>query len=354
MISTPTVFVLGAGASVPYGLSTGNELRFKLAHVGGLYNSKLVECGFAQDEIERFRRTFESHDDESIDQFMSNLDPSRPEHQSLIAIGKHAISVCILGAEGGPEQLAAPEAHDSIPNLPSASPQKWYSRLLNDVLSNSQEGDLETLRDAPVSFITFNYDRSLEQYFLDKIRARCQTHGIPDSDIVARQAVAAMRVHHVYGKAGDLPSDMHEEDGVPYGKCQPNHVASAAKGIRVIPKDRPSLLAGAKQGALADAITWIEAAKRLVIIGFGFDDMNCRLLDLDRFLADHRKTKWITTCGLRQRALERIDRGRHAVFNGIKNDRTLPKGSESEQMKKIVVAEAWKARELFDRRDFCG
>jgi len=338
MITTPTAFILGAGASVPYGLPTGNELRFTLAHVASAYHHRLLDCGFSEEAIEQFRRRLAKHDDESIDQFLSNFDPSQPDHAELISIGKHAIAACILFAENHWTRLWDPERDADSHDRPSSAPQKWYTRLLNDILANSHMSDLATLHHAPIYFITFNYDRSLEQYFLDNIRSRCEAQGIKDADQAAREVVAQMRIHHIYGKAGDLPSNIHEEDGVPYGGSRKEHIQRAAEGIRVIPKDRPDPSDTPAPGGLDIALDWLDAAQRIAIIGFGFDDTNCRLLRLDDYLGDYTKAKWITTCGLRQRALNRIDNAVYKMQDALMRDHKSNTWQVDQDVKPLLVA----------------
>lgn len=74
MIHRPTVLVLGAGASAPYGFPCGAELRRliveNVARPNHEYNKALREAGFGPTTINEFVAAFDGSRQESIDAFL--------------------------------------------------------------------------------------------------------------------------------------------------------------------------------------------------------------------------------------------------------------------------------------------
>ena len=64
MIKTPTVFVLGAGASIPYGYPSGEKLREEICHEledpSHPYGRMLQSQGFSEKEILEFSSSLSS------------------------------------------------------------------------------------------------------------------------------------------------------------------------------------------------------------------------------------------------------------------------------------------------------
>lgn len=92
-ITTPTVLVLGAGASSEYGLPIGVEL---LNFVCGdlereQHQRPLLELGHTADEIETFRYRLSRSGCLSVDAFLE-----RDRNSDLLLIGKRAIATCLI------------------------------------------------------------------------------------------------------------------------------------------------------------------------------------------------------------------------------------------------------------------
>ncbi len=156
MITTPTVLVLGAGASYPYGFPTGVDLKRLICEQFSTTRavaSQLLGClnpegtKFAPDEFSKFREAFLKSGQPSVDAFLER----RPE---FLDVGKLAIAFCLMPFEKE-ENLYYPD--------PSRGGD-WY-----EYLSVKLNSSFEEFGQNKLSIITFNYDRSLEQYLLNSL-----------------------------------------------------------------------------------------------------------------------------------------------------------------------------------------
>lgn len=150
MIKTKTLFILGAGASKPYGYPTGNDLRYKILtmmdedDIIDAYTKWYLQKNknmLVSNSSEVFKEKFEGSADYSIDAFLEH----RPE---FMEIGKIYIAKILISFE---EDKRLRNIKDN-----------WYMYLFNRMKISFEE-----LGKNKISFITFNYDRSLE-YFLFK------------------------------------------------------------------------------------------------------------------------------------------------------------------------------------------
>jgi hypothetical protein len=264
MIRKKTVLVLGAGASCPFGFPSGAQLRTSICqladHPGNTLGANLTShFGYSQEEISGFAKVFKHSGLASIDAFLAR----RVEFDS---IGQSAIALCISELE----------AHDMLFNVKGvAGASDWYGELWNRMM----EGVLDPrdLRQNRLSFITFNYDRSLEAYLHQVIKA---TFGLNDSS--AEEIRMAFSVHHVYGSLGDyLPSH-----GARFGPHRDNitqgrFLNDARRKIKVMPTAR---------GVTRDeqATMMLADADVIGFMGFGFDEINCKRLDVLEAVFRHK------------------------------------------------------------------
>ena len=187
MITTPTVLVLGAGASYPYGFPTGVDLKRLICEQFSTTRavaSQLLGClnpegtKFAPDEFSKFREAFLKSGQPSVDAFLER----RPE---FLDVGKLAIAFCLMPFEKE-ENLYYPD--------PSRGGD-WYEYLSVKLNSSFEEFGQNRL-----SIITFNYDRSLEQYLLNSL---INLHGKTRDECA--EALAQIPIVHVYGQLGERP-----------------------------------------------------------------------------------------------------------------------------------------------------
>lgn len=160
MITTDTVFILGAGASNLYGYPTGEELREvilnKFCSSGEikniLYNSKIIMDFMDLDE---FRAAFFKSSTPSIDLFLAR-------NNQFSELGKIAIVSSILDAENN--SIFREDIHKNRRN------QDWYKYLFSRMVESLiKPNSYRDFGDNQVTFITFNYDRSLEHYLHESL-----------------------------------------------------------------------------------------------------------------------------------------------------------------------------------------
>ena len=264
MIRKKTVFVLGAGASCPFGFPTGAELRSLICDLAKHSNNRLgsqIKFHFEhpQRDIIAFAKEFKLSGMPSIDAFLAR----RTEFES---IGRATIAACI-------SQFENPDTLFDVGRTPGAS--DWYGQLWSQMIEGVHT--VADLAQNSVSFVTFNYDRSLEAYLHQTIRA---TFGVDDS--VAEDARSRFPIHHMYGSLGEyLPSK-----GATYGPPRQTllldrYLAGTRDQIKVMPSDR---------GMTRDeqATVMLVGADVIGFMGFGFDEINCKRLDVLEAVFRHK------------------------------------------------------------------
>ena len=120
MITKSTVLILGAGASYPYGLPLGADLRKSICEmVDGdnmLFKSLKLHASIDSDEIKNFARQFKRSHVNSIDAFLS-------KRSEFTDIGKLAIAAALIEKE----------IPDKLANATGA--EHWYSYMWNQISS---------------------------------------------------------------------------------------------------------------------------------------------------------------------------------------------------------------------------
>lgn len=241
-----TVLILGAGASCPYLFPTASDLRdMIIGHLppsfhtrgpflqadGGEGWARFIEknlpAGMQVEDLHTFQREFKESRVYSIDKFVY----FRPEFE---LIAKHYIALILLFCES----IRCFEGD-------------WYQQLWNEFILPKSD------HEHPLEIITFNYDRSLEMYLKTAAKA-C----FGDDDSILRR----VSVHHVYGHLGSLDGTLPVE----YGNYRLADRASTS--IKLIPPR------AAAQHEIQQIIT---QSRKVVFLGFGFDELNIQVLGID-------------------------------------------------------------------------
>ncbi len=251
------VFILGAGAGKPYGLPLGDELyQFICGNIWKQFRDEDIE-EMAKDFARELRQTCGV----SIDRYL-NI------NKGLKDIGILSIAAAIHFFE-----------LNSIPKLPFNNfslEGDWYTCLYRRMIQGLETPeDLLRISENKVSFITFNYDRSLEHYLFNNL------YGLLKNAGVSKEAVATKLVEipiiHVYGKTGYLPWEGKAAPSVHYGfdKRLPGEIAiQTQKMINLIYEERKD------SPELERAKKLISNADRIIFLGFGYDEMNLSILGL--------------------------------------------------------------------------
>jgi hypothetical protein len=265
MITQATVFVLGAGASRPYGFPTGAELRreicfdFAKQYSGWLMKTqpdrdrRRVAYGGARTFCDVFWRSTDS----SIDFWLRK----NPE---FLDVGKLAIMFRILEAE------AKGQMREKCQNLEHDWCSYLYRRLTSDLTAKD---DCRRFAENQIDFMTFNYDRFLEQLLFESL-----TDGFCGiSRNVICETIAKRAIIHVYGQIGKLEWE-DQEHGVPYGMPLANlRPRDLMKNLYIIHAER-------ENPNLEKVAALLARSHRLFFLGFGYAQENLRMLGIPEVL----------------------------------------------------------------------
>lgn len=255
MIYKKTVFILGAGASQPYGFPTGIELK-KLV-CDGLVEGKslfkeLKKLEYTDESIKEFRNAFFKSGAKSIDAFLGD------RKEDFMSIGKIVIT----------RVLSRYEDEDKI-----YSKENWYQHLFESMW----DGSLEEFENNKVSFINFNYDRSLEHFLFTSLQQRTNE----TMEKIAK-AISKIPIIHPYGKIGFLPW----ENKNPSRDYYPGHtietLVESSDMIRIISEGE------IPRDILNQSNELITDAYKIVFLGFGYHKENLERIGMKN-LNPHNK-----------------------------------------------------------------
>lgn len=263
MIVENTLFILGAGSSKPYGFLTGNELRnyicgeFPIEFKELMKEANLDKSDYAfwSQQADKLAKVFYASSAPSIDQFLS-FNPS------LSHIGKLAITYKIRKCEIG----------SSFRQHSKEKSSDWYSKLFGSLIAGFTENkDLEDIKNNKISFITFNYDRSLESFLLESFRNlfydRLQKIVVTDEQDEIFRAIMPFKIFHVYGSV-----DKNEwEQGTPYREeVAFDQIQKLSSNIKTIGE--------INEADNKEINSLFKNAKRIYLLGFGYLIENMRIL----------------------------------------------------------------------------
>ncbi len=294
MIDKRTVFVLGAGASCPYGFPTARELRDEIIEnfehryerfFGRDSNNEIRVCtGFPSiSAAGTFIRRFDDSGTESIDLFLSR-------HPESVLIGKLAILFSILGTEEGScfgRRVQRPE-HDWYFYL--------YNRLTRELVG---ENGHRRFGENSISFVTFNYDRSFEHFLFSSLLNSFE--GAEQEAV--REQVEAVPVVHVYGRIAPLPW----QDGVKpavlkYGvrlSRRNEDLLGMVDNLHVVHEQR-------QNPEIQRAREEISKAKQIFFLGFGYASENLEALGLPGMLRPDQRI-YGTALGYTEREIRDVE-----------------------------------------------
>jgi hypothetical protein len=241
------VFILGAGASNDFGYPVGRELRKRIIrNLNSQKHKELLSAGIDQRIIDDFCNAFSQAGKPSIDSFLE-------KNTDFTEVGKLAIAQVLMPCEGGYKHTL----HD---------PDKWYSYLLNMI-----DADKELFPRRKLAFITFNYDRSLEQALFVML-----SNGNPYSDDEVVEMISRIPIVHVYGQLDQLP--WQSEESRDYGFMDQSDITilkEAAAGIHLIHEGAMESFDKAKD--------LLAQAKIISFLGFAYHEENLDRLDIKNY-----------------------------------------------------------------------
>jgi len=216
LIEKQTIFILGAGASVPYGYPTGLQLRKQIIEnldvnkrTTNIENPNLLLRKMLlqekYDESTEFKTNLLESRRSSVDAFLEN-------RRNFCAIGKLAITCGIIESENSEK-----------------GPWDWFEYLHDAELAHCHSAE-EYCQNNNVDFITFNYDRHLEHSLMNSLKS---TYG-NEKEECAELIRENIEIVHVHGKLDDLPWE--NDNGREYGDMPSSltELERSSKGIKII------------------------------------------------------------------------------------------------------------------------
>ena len=248
MIRTNTTFILGAGASCPYGFPAAYDLydwicsgktQTPPAGRGDPVMQQLAEGVFGD-----FRQELTQSGQMSVDTFLEH----RPD---LIDIGKRAIACALIPFEAEHELFQSDQG------------PRWYEHLYA-----AMNSPLPEFRRNAVQILTFNYDRSLEHFLTASLAA---THGVPLTK--ACEELQHIPIVHLYGELGAYTPD--GQSGRPYvTDITPSAVQICVNSLKIVPEDVSN------DAEFERAHSILAETERVIFLGFAFHEANVKRLQL--------------------------------------------------------------------------
>ena len=294
MIIEPTVFVLGAGASQPYGFPVGRTLADEVCgHLSGTdpsteFRYALGQCGIRNDVAEQmaFYVSMRESGCATLDEFVQ-----AEGNRKYLPLVKASIIARLVACEE--PRLLFPDLPEYKEPLAMASdPCDWYAYLFDRM----RTAEAEQFRSNQLKVITFNFDRSFEYRLFLMLRG---SYGLSDLD--ATKLCTSVPVLHVHGSLGG-PAWLGERR--PESRT---YEPSATREQRRELMDRIRIVhEEIDQRVLETAHEWIVSAQRIAFIGFGYHRINIQRLNMH--VPHPSAVIWGTTLGFSGIESETIER----------------------------------------------
>lgn len=343
MFNAKTVFILGAGASCHYGYPTGEELvsrvRKKASTTWTYFDEASMNLGAVTvrpDYVKRNNPDMPTNGTTGLREQMREamneckqlaqrlryveplvIDYFIGQNRPLEDIAKLLIAWEIMECEATSENRAS---HNQVVDA------NWCRFVIHKLVTGCADGP--ALLQNKVTFVTFNYDNSLENQLW-----RGLTH-LQQFEDVAEEFLGEDRILHVYGHIreqleGQLPKidwrlggtkeletarNNQESQIWEHGKALLDTAFSASKGIKIISPDKAEM-----NPAIEKAKQAIAEAECVYILGYGFDNINNKLLDLANLLrANNNDWKYVLLTNYKNRGVVNKNASR-LLFNGNAN-----------------------------------
>ena len=264
MIKIPTTFILGAGASKPYGFPLWSELSDKIItelsnQDSAIYRAMIDGREAKPETIKTLIARLPNYS--TVDELIGAYHTNHPEDPEVRRVANAAV-FHFIGELEKPEFLNQTSGH-------------WYQTLWERM---NEDADLTTFAQNASRFVTFNYDSSLEGYLYSELYKR--VHSQETLRILNRDWHNFDKDHfvHVHGWAkhfepwnGFYGSGVNQIEKYYF---ENSHTKTSLNTVKSISEANPD------SQPYQRAREWIEACERCVILGFGFAESNIENLQL--------------------------------------------------------------------------
>lgn len=285
-----TVFILGAGASVPYGFPDGKKLRNNIINQFKREVKNLLKDTNWQANADKLK-TLNSR----MDNFLKHFEKSRTYIDLFLTrrkgdydeLGIVAIFNEILKAERNCNFRTVKVEDDWL---------FWFFNIFTEGMIEVDE--ITQLQNWNYSFITFNYDRVLEKYLQSAIMANWGK--TKNAQIIINKVMNSTKIFHVYGSLGPLSWQKSDLTSLSFGdKCSYDDLLLLSKNIGIMHNDR-------NNHALPDIQKELLNADRVFFLGFSFAQENLKQLDIPNVFHDRPVRIFATALGYSNKEIQRI------------------------------------------------
>lgn len=315
MSLSSNVLVIGAGAHVPYGFPTSQQLtsaikkiyadRAKIVLIDSVARQteygmsaeaqhKYKLCAIAKDleiikysrsthavgnaydiaignSLEDFLRSFCESQVYSLDSYLSKILSASADEKTLEKAYWGRLLIAYLISTHERQTPFGTHGFD------------WVQFIINQYIKDSPDKFFKN----PPKIVTFNYDRFLERSIYTHL---IEYHGYSEQD--AKSKVDSLPIVHVYGRLGCYTQWDFED--------KKSFFIEATQNIQVIGEQRTK---ESLEKVSSQIWGWLRGCAKVYFIGYGFDDANNKLLlqRLPRDWRDRNGTKvFCTNVGLKQ------------------------------------------------------
>jgi hypothetical protein len=274
-----TTFIMGAGVCIPFKFPSGIQLVNNIIDqrnqseagdaASEVLNEIFTDCGLTpgSDKFKQFYIDLKNSNLNSIDRFLNDFGNSKKEDFELYQLhGRAAITVEIVKAEI--------EYSSNMFNSQQEYIEKnVFRHIWNELPGNDRPSEIQELK-----FVTFNYDRMFEHFIYRSLVGLGYSHDL------AIKTIAQMDIVHVYGKIGDYNPEDFSSSAPLFGKYHTKlsfeqifkkhkqRILDSIPALKLLTDDRidPEV-----QEKLTERFA---NNRRVVILGFGYDHLNCSRL----------------------------------------------------------------------------
>ncbi len=253
MIRKPTVLILGAGASKPYGYPLGEKLvaeiltrtdpskRFDLWPI--------LTGGFPVELLREFRGRLHASKPASIDDFLAT-------NKEFRELGRVCITAALTVFGPRNDELKEDGKFDWLKHV-------WWH------LHSDAETSVEFAQNK-LKIITYNYDTSFERYLVGVLSAYYPE--LSDRSVAEAFRQTLLPTVHIHGSLGPAIDELRSLND-PMERNRITWYKQAAGGIRILNEGEHAV-------EYSIAHEWIREADVIYFLGFGYHQTNTRRLDL--------------------------------------------------------------------------
>ena len=281
-----TTFILGAGSNRELGFPLGKEM-YQNAINDILFDSNSVLYAVLAEfnEKNELGAKFMQFAKDLKQARLSSIDEFVIKHPIYQIIAKIVISYYLIEKENSK-------------NVDDLTAGHWY----NYIWENLYERDVANFPKSKISFITFNYDRSLE-YFLYKTIATIYENDIKinKGKITLIDLINRIPIRHVYGRLGNLEiENENDKNFLAYGYefvILPTEDVKEEKIKRLVPMIRKAingfeLILNNRNNSterISEILDLINQSNQIVFLGFAFSKDNMKVLFPNQLKLDNNQ-----------------------------------------------------------------